>query len=220
MITKYLALSFDDGTPNDERLVPLLNQYGIKATFHLNASMIPLDGRIGPYDRLPLDRLRHLYTGHEIASHSNTHPDLTQLSDEQIQEEIEKDIDGLNMYFTQKTIGFAYPFGTFNPRVIDQLKKTPIFYARTIRESHRFDLPKDLYLLDPTCHFSDDQLMRLTDVFLTDDKESRFFLIWGHSYELKTKEDWIRFETFLKRIAHHESIFYGSILDCIEAMKP
>jgi peptidoglycan/xylan/chitin deacetylase (PgdA/CDA1 family) len=215
MNKKFLAFSFDDGTPNDERLVPLLNRYGIKASFHLNAGMIPLNGMIGPNDRLPLNRLQSLYTGHEVAAHSYTHPFLTELTPNQIKEELEKDIEGLNLYFTQKTQGFAYPFGVFNDKVIEALKKTPLLYARTIRDTHGFDLPKEPYLLDPTCHILDERLLGMTEEFLSEG-DDRFFLIWGHSYELRTEADWDRFESFLKRIAHHENIFYGSILECLK----
>jgi peptidoglycan/xylan/chitin deacetylase (PgdA/CDA1 family) len=214
---KYFPLCFDDGTPNDERLVPLLNRYGIKASFHLNAGMIPLDGVIGPNDRLPLNRPQNLYAGHEIAAHGFTHPFLTQLTPDQIKGELDKDIEGLNRYFSQTTQGFAYPFGVFNETVIEALKSTPLLYARTIRDTHDFDLPKDPYLMDPTCHILDERLDELTEAFLSDG-EDRFFLIWGHSYELRTDTDWERFESFLKRIAHHEDVFYGSILECLKKM--
>ncbi len=219
MKQRFFALSFDDGTPNDERLVSLLNHYGIKASFHLNAGMIPLDGQIGPQDRLPLNRLQNLYTAHEVAAHGYMHPDLTTLKEHEIREEIEKDIQGLNAYFKQTTLGFAYPFGTFNAMVIDVLRKTPLVYARTIRDTHRFDLPKDPLLLDPTCHINDERLLGLAQAFMEKSNEPSFFLVWGHSYELRHEADWERFELFLKRIAHHEDVFYGSILDCLKAMK-
>jgi peptidoglycan/xylan/chitin deacetylase (PgdA/CDA1 family) len=219
MKQRFFALSFDDGTPNDERLVSLLNHYGIKASFHLNANMIPLDGQIGPHDRLPLNRLQNLYTSHEVAAHGYTHPDLTKLKENEIRDELEKDIQGLNAYFHQNTLGFAYPYGTFNPTVIDVLKKTPLVYARTIRNTHRFDLPNDPLVLDPTCHIKDERLLGLTEAFIEKNNEPRFFLVWGHSYELENEADWERFEIFLKRIARKDDIFYGSILDCLGAMK-
>jgi len=219
MKNKFLALSFDDGTIKDERLVPLLNRYGIKASFHLNAGMIPLDGKIGQYDRLPLTCLQHLYSGHEVATHSFSHPDLTQLSKKEILDELTKDIAGLNAYFDQETNGFAYPFGLFSPTVIEVLKKTPLVYARTIRDTFGFALPTDPYLLDPTCHVNDAGLMDLTEAFLKEENDRKFFLIWGHSFEFDTKVDWDRFENFLKRISHHQDVFYGTIPECLDAMK-
>lgn len=219
MAKKYVTFSFDDGTPNDVRLVALLDRYGIKASFHLNAGLIPLDGKIGPWDRLPLTVLAPLYGNHEVAAHSYTHPDLTKLPIEVIDQEIQSDLDALDRYFNQKTRGFAYPYGTFDEKVIAELKKTPLVYARTIRDTHRFDLPSDPYLLDPTCHLSDPRLDELADDFLSDDPKPKFFLIWGHSYELRNEEDWARFEDVLKKVSHRPDVYYGSILDCIFEMK-
>lgn len=219
MTQKYLAFSFDDGTPNDVRLVALLDQYGIKATFHLNAGLIPLDGKIGHWDRLPLSVLASLYGHHEVAAHSFTHPDLTKLSEEAVLEELHFDIQTLDRYFNQQTRGFAYPYGTFNPQVVELLKATPLVYARTIQDTHGFDLPTDPFLLDPTCHIHDPRMESLADTFLEDSPTPKFFLIWGHSYELNTEEDWARFETFLKKIAHRSDVFYGTILECVLKMK-
>jgi len=219
MASKYIALSFDDGTPNDERLVPLLNKYGIKATFHLNAGLIPMDDEVSEWNRLPLSRLEHLYEGHEVAAHSYSHPDLRELIEEEILEELIMDFRILDVCFKQKTLGFAYPFGTFDERVIQQLHLSPALYVRTIRDTHQFNKPHDLYLLDPTCHMSSPDLFELTQKFIDEKSdEPLFFLIWGHSYELNTVQDWERFESFLKLISQEKSIVSESILECLRLM--
>ncbi len=38
-MNKILALSFDNETQNDVSLVKLLNEYHIKATFHINGGL-------------------------------------------------------------------------------------------------------------------------------------------------------------------------------------
>ena len=40
---KALTFSYDDGNIADKRLVSIFNNYGLKATFHLNSGM--LDGK-------------------------------------------------------------------------------------------------------------------------------------------------------------------------------
>ena len=216
---KYLALSFDDGTPYDERLVPLLNKYNIKATFHLNAGLIPMDDEVSVWDRLPLTRLEHLYEGHEVAAHSYSHPDLCELIEEEILEELVMDFKILDACFKQKTVGFAYPFGSFDERVIQQLHQSPALYARTIRDTHQFNRPTDLYLLDPSCHIKDQELFELTQKFIDEESdEPLFLLIWGHSYELSSVQDWDRFESFLKMISSHKDIISASILECLRMM--
>ena len=37
---KALTMSFDDGRDSDRRAVEILNKYGIKGTFHLNAGKL------------------------------------------------------------------------------------------------------------------------------------------------------------------------------------
>jgi len=217
-MNKMLALSFDDGTQNDERLVKLLNEYDIKATFHINGGLFPTHEE-SEGDRLPLSRLKTLYTHHEVAAHGFTHPDLTSLSDQEIRNELIKDIEALDQGFKQSTLGFAYPFGLVNEHVIDQLTQTKLIYARTINDTHSFDVPKDLYRLNPTCHCKDKNLLDLADQFVqSSSNESQFFLVWGHSIEFVTDEDWARFENFLQCVSNQKDIYYGSILDCIQQM--
>ena len=73
--SKVLTMSYDDGRVQDKRLVDIFNKYGIKGTFHLNSGWMDED----------LIKMRSeavkLYEGHEIATHSLTHPTLTRLSD-------------------------------------------------------------------------------------------------------------------------------------------
>ena len=40
MNLKRLTFSYDDGVTQDRRLVPLLNRYGMKATFNINSELL------------------------------------------------------------------------------------------------------------------------------------------------------------------------------------
>ena len=80
---KAFVLSYDDGVRQDIRLVEMLNKYRLKCTFNLNSGLMDppykweADGVV--IERMPSRNLRELYAGHEIASHTLSHPDLTQL---------------------------------------------------------------------------------------------------------------------------------------------
>lgn len=67
---KALTMSYDDGVIDDERLVNIFNKYGIKGTFNINSGL-------SSSKKLPKERLKELYKGHEIATHCYTHPTLT-----------------------------------------------------------------------------------------------------------------------------------------------
>lgn len=61
--TKALTLSYDDGPLSDEKLLSILNRYGIRATFNLNSACMDEERRIS------LERICELYQGHELATH-------------------------------------------------------------------------------------------------------------------------------------------------------
>lgn len=219
---KFVALSYDDATLADERFIALLNRYGMKATLHLNAGLYRA---LHPYKhgtqlRLPLNVMRNLYRRHEVAAHSYTHPDLTQLTLEAIDDELCQDILTLDTDFKQKTIGFAYPYGTYTPRVVERVKASGLKYARTIKNTYKFSLPKDPYRLHPTCHDNDPKLPGLIDKFLAlPESEDALLIIWGHSYEFDTDKRWGSFEETIKRLAHQPGVHYGTLSQALKAYK-
>ena len=93
---KYFAWSFDDGLEQDKKIIAILKEYGLGATFHLNSGLFgdrTYEGRIGnlgmtekpaasfhpaakhllpyvPHFRIPEDEVVQVYEGFEIASHT------------------------------------------------------------------------------------------------------------------------------------------------------
>ena len=67
---KALTMSYDDGKVQDRRLIDIFNKYGIKGTFNLNY------GLVGERPRMTLGEMKGLYAGHEIATHTMTHPTI------------------------------------------------------------------------------------------------------------------------------------------------
>ena len=81
--SKVLTFSYDDGVVQDIRLIGILNQYGIKATFNINTGLyVPEETqRERYYGRMKLSEAKEIYTdsGHEVAVHALTHPFLETL---------------------------------------------------------------------------------------------------------------------------------------------
>ena len=67
---KALTMSYDDGKVQDRRLIDIFNKYGIKGTFNLNY------GLVGEPPRMTFEEMKGLYAGHEIATHTMTHPTI------------------------------------------------------------------------------------------------------------------------------------------------
>jgi peptidoglycan/xylan/chitin deacetylase (PgdA/CDA1 family) len=101
-----LSMTFDDGLPNQyTTLVTLLSQYGYKVTFFVDM------GNRRRFN-IPWDDIRHAATlGHEIASHTVTHPHMGDISASEQEKELRDSRDTINKEIpTQKCLTFAYPF--------------------------------------------------------------------------------------------------------------
>ena len=85
---KLVVLTFDDGNKSDLAFVaPLLKRYGFGATFFVTEGLGALEDK---KTFMTWDEIKALdEAGFEIGNHSGSHPDLRQLSKEQILAEVE-----------------------------------------------------------------------------------------------------------------------------------
>ncbi len=221
-LLKAVTFSFDDAVTQDARMIELMNQYGIKATFNLNSELLGGRGFLGSKGSLlchykvhPED-VRWLYEGHEIAAHTLTHPNLTTLDEPEIIRQVEQDRLKLSELAGYEVVGMAYPCGGVNndQRVAEIIRaNTGIRYARTITETHSFCLQNNLYRFNPTCHHCEfDTMLELAEDFIAmQPAQPQIFYIWGHSYEQDISSDrWVRLEEFFRLISGRKDIFYGT----------
>lgn len=114
-----LSLTFDDGwEENYASVLPLLNQYGFKSTQYYATTFIQEQ----EYD---IDKiLAFANAGHEIGSHSITHPFMTSLPVNELEIELRDSKSYLeNIVGLGKINNFATPYGDYNSQVIGELKK-------------------------------------------------------------------------------------------------
>lgn len=219
---KAITFSYDDGVTQDIRLIELLNKYGLKCTFNLNSELLGKKGmliregqRIAHYKLHPED-VKAVYEGHEVAVHTLTHPNLTQLNDADVIYQVEKDRLNLSELTGYEVVGMAYPCGGVNndDRTAKIIREnTGVKYCRTITCNNSFDPQNDLFRFNPSAfHLDFDTLMRLGQQFIDlDAKTPQIFYIWGHAYEMDYCPDyWIRLEEFFKLISNKNDIFYGT----------
>lgn len=228
---KILTFSFDDGITQDERFINLLNKYGLKCTFNLNSELLGKDGYLTiqgkkiNHTKIAPELIKDIYKGHEVASHTLTHPNLTTLSPEEVVRQVEDDRRKLSDLVGYEVQGFAYPCGGINSNrvVADIIKnKTPVKYARTIVHSYNFDVQKDLFLFKPTASLTKnkEKLLELCDEFLNSNSDKlQLFYIWGHSYELDVEDDWEFFEEVCRKLAGREDIYYCTNIEAFEYIK-
>ncbi len=228
--SKALILSYDDGLIQDLRLIKLLNRYGIKGTFHINSGLLGQDApwlakfTKNPGKYVTRKELKTLYTGHEIAAHSSTHPHLIEQSDKETLRQINEDVKSLEDITGTTVDNLAYPFGEFNNHLVNLLKSTPIKSARTVKDTHDFKIPNDYLRWDPTSHHTKAQktLHRFLNGF-TDSPQ--VFLLWGHSWEFdmnKPNNNWGLIEEMLIATSKHKDIWFagaGEFVRYLEAVK-
>ncbi len=221
---KAVTFSYDDGVVQDIRLIELLNKYNLKATFNLNSEKL---GNMGTYlrngQRLCSYKVSRkdaatIYSGHEIAGHTLTHPTLVNVADDkEIIRQVEQDRLNLSEIAGYEVLGFAYPGGGINndDRVAEIIKNnTGVKYARTTTNTDSFDRQENLFRFNPNVYHTMqfDRLMEMGKQFIEMKADKpQIFYIWGHSYELDFLPDhWTRLEEFFKLISNKDDIFYGT----------
>ena len=199
---KLFLLSFDDGTVYDRRFVELLNRYGIPCTFNLNSG---LEDFVWYYeDRHPIRRqqLREtvdMYQGHEIASHTLTHPLLTALAPPALAREVGEDCAALKDIFGLEDIGFGVPFTACGEREIRLIRKF-VRYIRLSAFSDSFALPEDPYHIPIHGLYNDLDIREKIALFAQSDLPVSLFVMAGHSYEFEVNDHWEYMEDLLKYI--------------------
>ena len=222
---KVLTLSYDDGIIFDERLIEILNKYGIKCTFNINSGCYYDEKKEGSWSkRLTREDAINLYknSGHEVAIHGLTHPHLEHMDSSGVIYEIIEDRKNLEEDFGTIVRGMAYPYGTYNNVVVNVLKMCKIAYARTVKSTLRFELPENWLTLNPTCHHNDPELMNLANRFVENKSKSGIFMfyLWGHSYEFDDNNNWEVIEKFAEFVGKKDDIWYATnieIYDYVQA---
>jgi peptidoglycan/xylan/chitin deacetylase (PgdA/CDA1 family) len=117
-----ISLTFDDGYWSQvTNAVPLMNDRGMKGTFFLTISGLDV----------PWDQWRQLSEqGHEIGSHTVSHPDLTSLSDSELRYELSESQRVINQNIpSQSCITLAYP-GTVSDSYVQAVTSEYYIAAR------------------------------------------------------------------------------------------
>lgn len=137
-----LTLTFDDGYEgNVTTALPLLTQYGFKTTQCFETADIKAGGQAGKNNVLAFYN-----AGHEICSHTVTHPFLSTLTTTQVDAELKNSQTYLQQLIGKPIVNFASPYGDYSEKVNTEIKK---FYGshRTVDEGYNSKDNFDAYRL-------------------------------------------------------------------------
>lgn len=114
------ALTFDDGfKAHYDYTYPLLEKYNIHGTFYVNSNNLVSKHEkqaIGRYG-FKEDFLEMSKAGHEIGSHSLTHPNMTAIGQEKLCRELEEDKKNIESFTATRCFTHAYPYCIHNEAV-------------------------------------------------------------------------------------------------------
>jgi peptidoglycan/xylan/chitin deacetylase (PgdA/CDA1 family) len=142
--TRPIVITFDDGYKTQYyNALPILNQYGFKATFYIIASTP------GTADYMTWNMIKQLDKGGmDIESHTWDHKLLTVLSDAALTRELVDAKNELEKRLGHVVNGFCYPDGGYNTRVINAVaaagytNATIVAGGRLESYAKRFTLPR------------------------------------------------------------------------------
>ena len=216
---KIVSLSFDDGTIYDVKFIELLNKYNLKATLNLNSGIedfVWYYNDVFPIKRLKLREHVELYKGHEVASHSLTHPYFSSLEEGEVIRQVKEDIANLNEIFNIKVEGFAFPFHDQTEQNILTVKENvELSYIRYSCLKNDY-IHKDRYHIHLNALYDDVDIYEKLEQYAHTDIENSLFVIAGHSYEFEVKNDWEKIEKLLKYLSENKDL---TVLTLKEATK-
>lgn len=204
---KYFILSIDDGTVFDKKVVPILNKYGIKGTFNLNSGLEDFvwynEGR--PVRRLHLEEYRSLYNGHEVASHTLTHPHLTMCHNDHIGYEVGVDMENLGRIFKRPIHSFAFPFEDFDDRCIERIKAIGGISAIRVSEiDSSFAFPVDPFHIKITSLNVKEALSLFPE--FEKDGNAELFVFVSHAYDFEFDGTYDELEKLCEMVAKAKGV--------------
>lgn len=221
---KAFNISYDDGVIQDIRFVELLNCYGLKGTFNLNYGLMHSEFTWQHECGMTVRRLREsevcaAYEGHEIASHSFSHPYFDDMGKAEILKELGADKFFLEKLTGGKVAGYATPFTYYSNLIADCVRHCGFEYARISEESNDYSIPEDFYHWRGSKFHWDDNLEEFVQRFLETEQELALCQLVGHSYDLDAMHLWDKMERICRLIANDSNVWVTTHIDLVRYLR-
>lgn len=127
---QLITLTFDDGWRSQYvNALPILDDFGFKATFYIISGWLEKKSQYA----MMADHVVDIHNkGHEIGSHSVSHPSLPFHFWKNEKEEIFASKEALEKLIGAKVKSFAYPYGRYNDKIIRLVQEAGYENARAV----------------------------------------------------------------------------------------
>jgi hypothetical protein len=217
-----ITTSWDDGHPRDLKLAETLSKYDIPATFYLPIKRVKRGC-------MNSNEIREISERYDIGGHTYHHLRLPAIPDREAEIEIlggKRELEGIT---GKKLTAFSYPYGEYNGRVVNMVRKAGFTGARTMKLMTRGI--RDPFRMGSTVYATDGWLASYVgNSFLLPDLGLLLFMLkknllfkgwdriavetldfilanggiwhlWGHSWEIDANGDWRRLEAVLREVS-------------------
>lgn len=221
---KAFNITYDDGVTQDVRFVALLNRFGLKGTFNLNSQLMR-EGFVWTHKngmlvkRLTMDKALINYRGHEIGSHTLTHPSLGDLPDAEIKRQMRNDKADLETTLGVEVKGFALPFSFFDENCERIAKQSGFEYARISEFSLSYKPCTDYYRWKTGVYHIMPEFLPFVDGFFETDEELAVCQIVGHSYDLDALHLWDIMEDICRKVSREMDVWSCTNLELVRYLK-
>lgn len=221
---KAFNISYDDGVIQDIRFVELLNRYGLKGTFNLNYGLMR-SGFTWEHEcgmtvrRIPEEQVAAVYEGHEIASHSFTHPYFDNAAETDILRELGSDKFFLEKLFDREVAGYATPFYYCSDLMADCVRHCGFLYARISEETNDYSIPTDFYRWKGSKFHWDADLEAFVQGFLETDQELALCQLVGHSYDLDVMDLWETMERICRWVSDNSDVWPATHIELVRYLR-
>ena len=147
-----ILITFDDGyEDNYQHAYPILKKYGFTGTIFIITDFV------GQKNYLTWDQIKEMKAnGMDFQSHTATHKPMTELTQDQLKDELVRSKQTLDQQLNQNTEFLAYPTGAYNLYIAKLVKEAGYKAAFTIKYGN-VDKASNLYALErvPIFHTED-----------------------------------------------------------------
>lgn len=222
--TKAFNVSYDDGVIQDIRFVELLNRYGLKGTFNLNYGLMRSGFTWVHECGMTVRRLREqevssVYEGHEIASHSYSHPYFDNMSEMDVLKELGADKFFLEKLTGQEVAGYATPFYYFSDLMERCVRHCGFEYARISEESNDYSIPENFHRWRGSKFHWDEDLEAFVEGFLQSDQELALCQLVGHSYDLDVMNLWDKMERICHGVGKAPDVWAATHIELVRYLR-